>query len=429
MKRRLLLLMGALFLMTIGQTAFAQDETLTIWVWDINKPIVEASIESFQEAYPNVKFDVQDLGNQNTYDRGLAGCAAGGLGMPDIYLIENNEAPVFWAQFPECFADLREFGAEDIYDLFPEFKWTELMVGETVYAIPFDMGPTAIFYRRDLWETAEIDVEAIETWDDFLEAGLAIQAANSDDLKIVTFGKGGDDDWFRMLANQAGCFYFDVDGTEVTVNQPGCVLAVETLGKLWDAGIFLNGGWDDQLQAISNNDVAASFFGSWYAGVIQSNSPEQEGLWGVFATPALTEGGVRASNLGGSAFAIPSSSQNKELAYAFLLNLLTNEENAETTLLDYGLSVSLLSVSDSEAVQQPVSFFGDQPVWDVIYTYANDVPAANGTQFFQEARQVITIELSNFLDGQYDSAQAMLDSAARQISGITGLPIAEADEE
>jgi lactose/L-arabinose transport system substrate-binding protein len=173
MKRRLLLLMGALLLMTIGQTAFAQD-TLTVWVWDINKPIVEASIASFQEAYPDVQIEVLDLGNQNTYDRGLAGCAAGGLGMPDIYLIENNEAPVFWAQFPDCFTDLRELGAEDIYDLFPEFKWTELMVEETVYALPFDMGPTAIFYRRDMWEEAGVDVDTIETWDDFLAGALAI---------------------------------------------------------------------------------------------------------------------------------------------------------------------------------------------------------------------------------------------------------------
>lgn len=426
MKRRLLLLMGALLLMTIGQTAFAQD-TLTVWVWDINKPIVEASIASFQEAYPDVQIEVLDLGNQNTYDRGLAGCAAGGLGMPDIYLIENNEAPVFWAQFPDCFTDLRELGAEDIYDLFPEFKWTELMVEETVYALPFDMGPTAIFYRRDMWEEAGVDVDTIETWDDFLAGALAIQETFGEDRKAVTFGKGGDDDWFRMLANQAGCFYFDLEGSEVTVNQPGCVLAVETLGKLWDAGIFVNGGWDEQLQAITNSDVASSFFGSWYAGTIQSNAPDQEGLWGVFPTPALTEGGVRASNIGGSAFAIPASSSNQELAYAFLLNLLTNQEVAESTLIDYGLSVSLLSVSDSEAVQEPVSFFGDQAIWDVIYSYANDVPPANGTQFFQEARQVITIEVSNFLDGQYDSAQEALDSAASQISSITGLPIADVE--
>ncbi len=425
MKRRLPVLMGALLTLGIGQSAFAQEATtLRIWVWDINKPIVEASIASFQEAHPDVEVIVDDLGNQNVYDRGLAGCAAGGLDLPDIYLIENNEAPVFWAQFPDCFADLRQYGAEDIYGLFPEFKWTELMVGETVYALPFDMGPTAVFYRTDIWEEAGLNPDDIETWDDFIAAGHTIQETVDENLMLASFGKGGDDDWFRMLANQAGCFYFDLEGSEVTVNQPGCVTAFETLGNLWDAGVLFNGGWDEQLQAISNNDVASSYFGSWYAGVIQSNSPEQSGLWGVFPTPALTEGGVRASNLGGSAFAIPASSQNQELAYEFLLNLLTNQEVAESTLLDYGLSVSLLSVSDSEAVQQPVEFFGGQAIWETIYSSASEVPPANGTQYFQEARQVMTIVTDSYLNGEYESAQAALDDAANQISGITGLPIA-----
>ncbi len=428
MRRNLLFLFVVMLMLSIGQIGFAQDDaTLTIWVWDVNQPIVEATVESFQEEYPDVEVVVEDLGNQNVYDRGLAGCAAGGLDLPDIYLIENNEAPVFWAQFPDCFTDLSEYGAEELFELFPEFKWTELMVGDAIYALPFDMGPTVMFYRRDMWEEAGIDPADIATWDDYLAAGEALQETFGEERYIASIGKGGDDEWFRMLANQAGCFYFDTEATSVTVNQEGCVSALETIGTLWDAGVLLNTDWNGQLQAISNNDVAGAFFGSWYAGVIQSNSPEQEGLWGVYPTPAFSEGGVRAGNIGGSAFAIPASSENKELAYAFLLNLLTDQENAESTLVDFAFSVSLLSVSDSDAVQQELEYFGGQPIWDVIYSNADDVPPANGTQFFQEARNIMTIVVDSYLNGEYESAQAALDDAANQISGITGLPIAESE--
>src|SRR5690606_17955085 len=121
MKRSALFFIVILLVLSLGQASLAQDSTtLTVWVWDINKPIVEASIASFQEAHPDVEVVVDDLGNQNVYDRGLAGCAAGGLDLPDIYLIENNEAPVFWAQFPDCFADLGQFGAGDLREQFPE---------------------------------------------------------------------------------------------------------------------------------------------------------------------------------------------------------------------------------------------------------------------------------------------------------------------
>jgi len=424
-KHKILLLLVALLALGIGQVGMAQDDvTLTVWVWDINQPIVESSIASFQEANPNVTVEVEDLGNQNVYDRGLAGCAAGGMDLPDIYLIENSEAPVFWAQFPDCFLDLSAYGATDLQDQFPAFKWTELMVDDAIYALPFDMGPTVMFYRRDMWEEAGVDPESIVTWDDYLAAAESIQETFGEERYIATVAKGNDDEWFRMLANQAGCFYFDNEGTEVTVNQEGCVTALETLGDLWDAGVLFNGGWNEQLQAISNEDVAGAFFGSWYAGVIQSNSPEQSGQWGVFETPAFTEDGVRASNIGGSAFSIPSSSDNPELAYEFLLNLLTNEEVAQSTVVDYGLTVSLLSVSTGAVAEEEIEYFGGQPIYDVIYSNADDVPPANGTQFFQEARDVMIVVTDSYLNGEYESAQAALDDAAQQISGITGLPIA-----
>jgi lactose/L-arabinose transport system substrate-binding protein len=94
--------------LALAALATAAAQTLTVWVWDINKPALESTIESFQAMHPGVEVVVEDIGNQNAYDRGLAGCAAGGFDLPDVYLVENNEAQVFWATFPDCFVDLRD---------------------------------------------------------------------------------------------------------------------------------------------------------------------------------------------------------------------------------------------------------------------------------------------------------------------------------
>ena len=87
---------------------------------------------------------VEDLGNQPTYDKSIAGCAAGGDGLPDIVSIENGEAENYWSQFPDCFVDLHTLGytAED-QAKFPDFKRTELEVGDKAYAMPWDSGPVA----------------------------------------------------------------------------------------------------------------------------------------------------------------------------------------------------------------------------------------------------------------------------------------------
>ena len=194
--------------LTLASAASAQSlsGTVTVWSWDAAAKALESTIPSFNKKYPNVKVNVVDLGNQNVYDRGLAGCAAGGADMPDVYSIENNEAEVFWARFPDCFTDLNTLGAAKYAKSFPAFKWTELMVGNKRYAMPWDSGPVVIFYRRDLYQQAGVNPTAIKTWDDFIAAGKKVNAKFGGKVKMGAIGNGQDDEWFRMLANQNGCF-------------------------------------------------------------------------------------------------------------------------------------------------------------------------------------------------------------------------------
>ena len=138
----------------------------------------------------------------------------------------------------------------------------------------------------------------------------------------------------------------------------------------------------------------------------------------------ISAGGVRASNLGGSALAVPASSRNPELAYAFVANALANEENQLRILFDYGLTPSLLPLLESPALGQGVAYFGDQAVWADILGTLGSVPPVAGSQFFQEAREVMIGIVNATLDGEYPSAQAALDRAANQISQATGLPVA-----
>ena len=134
-------------------------DEITVWSWDIAAKALEANIPGFNKLFPNVKVKVLDIGNQATYDRGLAGCAAGGGDLPDVYSVENNEAEVFWARFPNCFTDLNTLqpAASTLRNQFPAFKWTELTVGNKVFAMPWDSGPVVMFYRRDIYSQAGVN--------------------------------------------------------------------------------------------------------------------------------------------------------------------------------------------------------------------------------------------------------------------------------
>ncbi|WP_152047135.1 extracellular solute-binding protein [Aureimonas psammosilenae] len=398
--------------------------TVTIWSWDVAAKALEAVVPKFNEKYPDVTVKIEDVGNQPTYDRGLAGCAAGGTGMPDIYTVENQESEVFWARFPECFRDVKAMlgpDADALLGKFPAFKLAELTVGEKVYAMPWDSGPIVLFYRRDMFEKAGVDVATIETWDDFVEAGKKIVAAN-EGAKLVS--TNGDTTWFRMLANQTGCAMFDPEAQNVTISQPACVQALEGVGKVAKAGLFLQANWGETLQAINADKLAASIYGGWYEGSLRGAAPQQSGKWGIALMPAFEKGGSRASNLGGSALAIPTASQNPEAALAFLRFAVGTPEGQIIQLKASGLVPTLPEAIQDPYVKEPQPFWGNQPIWQTVLGTLDKIKPWRGTQYFAEADNSFIPIFAEFMAGNLE-ASAALTQAADEISGATGLPVKE----
>lgn len=413
--------------MATGSAAYAQSGEITIWSWNIAASSLKAVAESegFKAAFPDITVTVEDLGNGQVFDKALAGCAAGGAGLPDIISMENHEAEGFWNQFPDCFANLTELGyTAEAKALFPDFKRTELEIGDAAYAMPWDSGPVVMFYRRDFYENAGVDPATIVTWDDFIAAGKKIAEANPG-VVMSQADFNGDSEWFRMLANEQSCGYFSLDGQSITVNQPGCVAALEKVKEMKDAGTLTAANWDEKIQANNANTVATQMYGGWYEGTIRSTSPDQSGKWGVYTMPSFSADGPHAANLGGSSLAITNQSQNKEAAWAYVNYALGTNDGQVTMLKEYGLVPSLISALEDPYVQEPLEFWGGQAVWvDILSTLPKIVPS-RGTPFQADAESAFRAVQTRYLNGEYPDAKAALDDAANQIAGITGLPIAE----
>ena len=420
---RTLLTCAALALALGSGPALAQSGEITIWSWNIAASSLKATVAGFNKQYPDVKVTVEDLGNQPTYDKSIAGCAAGGVGLPDIVSIENGEAENYWSQFPDCFVDLHTLGytAED-QAKFPDFKRTELEVGDKAYAMPWDSGPVAAFYRRDFYEKAGVAPASIKTWDDFIAAGKKIQAANPG-VTMTNADFNGDSEFFRMISNEQGCAYFAADGQSITVNQPKCVDSMTKLKEMKDAGIISSADWGTKITNNTAGTVATQIYGGWYEGTVRTESAGENGKWGVYLMPSLTADGPRAANLGGSSLAITSASKNKEAAYAYLKYMLETNEGQITMLKDFGLVPSLISALNDPYVSEGLPYWGGQAVWkDILGTLPKVVPS-RGTQFQSDAEIIVRAVQTKYLGGGYPDAKTALDDAANQIAAATGLPV------
>lgn len=405
--------------------AAAQSTTITIWSWNVAASALKSTLEGFNKKYPDIKVDVQDLGNNQVYDKALAACAAGGEGLPDIVTVENFEAEVFWNRFPDCFTDATKLGyTPEKQALFPDFKRTELEVDGVAYAVPWDSGPVAMFYRRDFYQKAGVDPATIKTWDEFIAAGKKVMDANPGTV-MTQADFNGDSEWFRMIANEQGCGYFSTDGQSITINQPACVATLEKLKQMKDAGIITAAIWDEKIQSNTSGKVATQMYGGWFEGTVRSGSPDLAGKWGVYTMPSLTADGPHAANLGGSSLAISSASQHKEAAWKFVDYALLTNEGQVTMLKSFGLVPSLLSADKEPFVKEPQPYWGGQAVWsDILATLPKIVPS-RGTAFQSDAEGIYRVTQTKYLAGGFPDAKTALDNAAKQIETATGVPIAQ----
>lgn len=409
----------------VSSAAFAEPVNLTIWSWNTAAEGLRSTLEGFNKQYPDIKVTVEDLGNQQVFDKTLAACAAGGDGMPDIVSVENFEAELFWNRFPDCFANLKELGyTPEIQAKFPEFKRTELEVGDVAYAMPWDSGPVAVFYRRDFYEKAGVDPKTINTWDDFIAAGKKISSANPGVI-MAQADFNGDSEWFRMISNEQGCGYFSTDGQTITINQPACVATLEKVKEMKDAGTLTAANWEEKIQSNIAGKAASQMLGGWFEGSVRSNAPDLSGKWGVYTMPSLTADGPHAANLGGSSLAISANSKDKQAAWNFLNYALGTNEGQVQMLKAFGLVPSLLTAIDDPFVKQQQPYWGNQEIWvDVLATLPKIVPS-RGTPFQSDADAIYRAVQTRYFSGGYPDAKVALDDAAKQIASATGLPVTQ----
>lgn len=425
-RQLLLIVLTTVLCVAAGQTNADLSGQLTIQGWN-NLEALEPLVPAFNEQYPNIQVEFVELPWGAAHDRMLANCAAGGINMPDVFAVEISRAPIFWDRFPECFTDLTEFGADALRDDFLEVNWREFSRGSSVFAIPWDAGPVVMFYRRDLFEAAGLSADDIETWDDWIAAGQTVHEVTGGDVRMGIIDSGQDDAWFRMIAKQNGCLYFDEVGEDVviTITQPGCVAALETIKQMADADVLAYGSPTEQGMQLAGADRLVSLmFGAWFEGFLRSNQPDQAGQWGIMRMPAsIAES--RAANEGGSALGISAASSNKDAAWAFITFMLANVENQAAMLESVGYVPAYLPAQDAPFVSQPQPFWGDQAIWQLVLSTMDEIPVTQATQYFTEGSTVMTTIQVDYLAGRYTSAQDALSAAASQLADATGLQIAE----
>ncbi|HWG85259.1 MAG TPA: extracellular solute-binding protein, partial [Deinococcales bacterium] len=302
---------------TSAQTANANVRgEITIWAWKDPIAALKVADAGFAKAFPNVKVNYVMKSPTDVY-RQLKLAVSAGSGMPDISLIEDSNL----AQYVElgALADITD-KVKPYVKLMNAYKWTAASKNGRYFAMPWDSGPMALYYRRDILQKAGVDPNSLKTWDAYVAAGKVIKAKTG--ARLLPLAKAQNDArFFENLLWQQGTGYVDSKGLVVLDKDARASLAINLHADIWKADLAADiQPWTDPwYKAIAEGEVATLPMASWMGGFMKSwIAPKSTGLWGVVPLPTFSGSKARSSNDGGSQLAIFESSKNKDAAWAYI---------------------------------------------------------------------------------------------------------------
>jgi lactose/L-arabinose transport system substrate-binding protein len=393
---------------------------VTIWCWDtnFNGAAMREAAARYNANHPDVNIiiddsDTQDNIRQKLQTQLLAGATEG---LPDIVLIQDDQAKKYLLSFPGAFEPIG-----DTIDMaqFAPYKVAAATVDGKSYSLPFDAGVVGLFYRSDYIAAAGFTAADLEdiTWDRLIEIGKVVKEKTGHELFGIDYNEVG---WIRMMLNSAGQWYFNADGTLNLVGNPTFKEALSIYQQLWSNGLAKPvSGWTDFTNSFTSGDVTGAPIGVWIVGTIKANAAADAGKWAVAPAPRLsTEGSANASNWGGSSWYVLASSPSEEKAAAldFLNTIWAGDVDFyQKILVGQGAVGTWMKAREGAAYQSSDDFFGGQPVWQNFSTWMAKVPDVDYGIFTSEVDSAISAQLPTIAQGgDLDAAIEAINAQATQ---------------
>lgn len=397
---------------------------ITVWSWQGPAAELKALVPEFNKKFPGIEVTVEDIGNPAIWDKITTGLAAGGQGLADVLHIGVDYLPGYVEKFPGGLADLAPLGATAHKDAFAPGLWQTVSPdGKRVNALPWEANSAGFYYRADLFEKAGVDAEALQTWDDTVEAGKRLKERTGAFLLGIDKPASQADaaNFFQMLLQLQGAFYFDLEG-RITLDSPEAVKAMTLIKTLNDAGLVsdLAGGWNALMSSLKQGTAAVLPWPTWFGGIIEEQVPGEAGKWKVRLPPAVRRGGSTAATVNSTHLAVAGGSRHRAAAWSFVEFALTRPASQVAIHRAKGIAPALMAAYEDSLFHEPSAFFGGQKKGEIFLAALKaPQPAVNYTADYARALKLVTDAQSKVLLKGADPAR-VLREAADQLAQQTG---------
>ena len=378
-----------------------KEKQIEIWSWSIAADALSGLTASFEEDHPEVHVYINKNGS-NLQTRLLLALSAGS-GVPDASQLQEREAPKYTRT--GRLTDLTPWAGQYADDFAPAF-WDSCVYEGQVYAIPWDVGPCAVFYKRWVFERYDLDPNTIETWDDFIAMGQELYRRSEErdpqnPVRMLPLSPSGLLDFFQIMMQQNGGGVFDEEG-RIILDSPQNREALTIIRRVLSSGIAANlTPYSPALNAsYQGDDVACYPAAVWSMQEIKNQAGDTAGGWGVFRLPAYRPGGLRTSNLGGSVLIIPLESEDPETTWRFLEHTNCTVEGQIHQFREQGLFPAYMPAYDDPFFAEPDPFFAGQAVNQLFAQDLERLPRLVRTSDWNEAERYLGRSINRWAEDE-----------------------------
>ena len=271
--KKLLALILTLGLLTscLSGLAAADSAPVTLrfswWGGDARHEATLKAIALYEELNPGVKIEAEYSGYDGYNDKLLTQLAGGT--QPDLFAVIATAPAEYYGSFPDSFVKLDEQSTFDLSGFSQDFlkSFCSGTDGHIV-AVPTGVASYNFIMNRTVTKAAGIEIPETMTWEEFIEVGKALHAANPDYYMLTL----NDDDMNHLLRSYVrqltGKWTVSEDNTVID-DRDALIKAFTWLQTLYSEGVaepmdtaFIYNGDKDANKKLLGNEIALSYRGS-----------------------------------------------------------------------------------------------------------------------------------------------------------------------
>lgn len=383
-----------------GGSEESEATEISYWTFvDDHKGFFDNALERWNEENPDrlIKLNTEVYPYDQMHNNLLMALQSG-QGAPDIVDIEVSRFPNYLKGEPQL-ESMNDY-VEPVLEDFVSSRFEIYSKDGEYYGVPTHVGAVVMYYNEKIMSEAGVDIEAIETWEDYVEAGK--QVVENTEAMMTTVDTGHDMQLWSLTSQQGADFINDAG--EVVLDEKPVVDSLEFLHDLvykHEIAQLTPGGKPDDSEeyfGFMNDGGAASLvMPIWYMTRFIDNMPDLKEDMVIRPLPTWESGGNRSAGMGGTGTVVTNQAEDAELAKEFLAYAKMSEEGNIQLWKELGFDPPRWEVWDNEEILEDnvyYQYFGDN-IFEILLEIRDEVNPLNITETSPDINIEITTQLLN----------------------------------